>query len=127
VPLYSVFCLNNNSIVMKVYICNASATDHTYDFSFHGLPSTGAGSGCDVAGPTTFTPSSGTATVPAGSCAAIYVTIDRPVDLTALGLRLLRNGRARRRQARSALPRLGARPPRSLCGGGDLSRPNRHT
>ena len=49
------------------------------NWSLAGLP---AAAGCSVAGPTVFTPSSGTVTVPAGGSATVCVTIQRPAGLT---------------------------------------------
>ena len=49
------------------------------NWSLAGLP---VGAGCTVAGPTVFTPSSGTVTVPAGGTVTVCVTIQRPAGLT---------------------------------------------
>ena len=49
--------------------------------TFAGLP---AGTGCTVAGPTTFTPGSGTATLLPGACTTVCVNIPRPAGLTLI-------------------------------------------
>ncbi|MBK7366332.1 MAG: hypothetical protein IPJ04_00100 [Candidatus Eisenbacteria bacterium] len=61
-------------------ICNYdfSAPSMNYSWSLNGLP---AGT-CSVNGPTSYSPSSGSMTIPAGSCQSVTVTITRPVWLT---------------------------------------------
>ena len=61
-------------------ICNYdfSAPSMNYSWSLNGLP---AGS-CSVNGPTVYSPSSGSMTIPAGSCQSVTVTITRPSWLT---------------------------------------------
>ncbi|MEW6252566.1 MAG: LamG-like jellyroll fold domain-containing protein [Planctomycetota bacterium] len=82
-PWDSPFCKNVNAITVTGYICNYTSTPQTYSYWFQGTP---VGPGCTIAGPTSFTPASGTVTVPAGQCAPITVIIGRPSGMTAAGL-----------------------------------------
>ena len=58
-----------------------SGAPQTYTYSFSGLPPTPA---CSES-PTSFTPASGTVTVPPGQCITIPVTIGRPAGMNAKG------------------------------------------
>ncbi len=77
-------CKNQNSVNVCFTICNTTATAQSYHWSIAPWP---AGPGCSVAGPTSFSPNSGSVTVPAGGCSGpICVTIPRPAGLTAQNL-----------------------------------------
>ena len=71
---------NQTSITVCFNICNYdwSAPSANFSWSLAGLP---VGPGCTVAGPTVFSPASGTVTVAAGACAPICVTIQKPAGL----------------------------------------------
>ena len=79
-PASRTICSTQSSVQVCFNIGNSSAAPVTYSWSLAGLP---AGPGCTNAGPTQFSPSSGTVTVPAGGVsAAICVTIARPAGFT---------------------------------------------
>ena len=64
-------------------LCNYSVTPQTYTWTIAGLP---AGPGCSVAGPTSFSPASGTVTIPGAvsgpACVNIPITITLPSGMT---------------------------------------------
>lgn len=76
------FCLNANTVTVTGYICNYTDTTQTYSYAFQGLP---IGPGCQIAGPTNFTPPNGTVSVAPGQCAPVTVTIDKPVGMNTPG------------------------------------------
>ena len=81
IPSITTICKDKPSVQVCFTICNNTATPQSYTWSLAGLPT---GVGCTVAGPTVFSPPSGTVTVGAGGVSApICVTIQRPVGLTA--------------------------------------------
>lgn len=80
-PAVTTICQNSNTVQVCFNLCNYYATPQSYHWSLAGLP---AGPGCTVAGPTVFSPNSGTVTVAAGQCSGpICVTITRPPGMTA--------------------------------------------
>ncbi len=80
-PSSTTICAGQTSVQVCFTICNTAAVPQTYTWSLAGLP---AGPGCTVAGPTSFSPGSGSVTIGAGACSTpICVTIPRPAGLTA--------------------------------------------
>ena len=80
-PQVTSICKSATSVTVCFNLCNNTATPQSYHWSLAGLP---VGPGCTVAGPVSFSPSSGTVTVGPGACSApICVTIPRPAGLTA--------------------------------------------
>lgn len=78
-PAVTNVCKNDTSATVCFNICNSAATAQSYHWSVAAL---GAGPGCTVAGPASFSPSSGTVTVPGGACSApICITMPRPTGL----------------------------------------------
>jgi len=81
IPQVTTICQGQTTRQVCFNLYNGNATAQTYQWSLAGLP---AGTGCSVAGPTQFSPASGTVVIPAGSLsAAICVTITRPTGFTA--------------------------------------------
>ncbi|UCF04053.1 MAG: T9SS type A sorting domain-containing protein [bacterium] len=82
VPLYTPFCLGEDTVTVEVDICNNLPDDHTYDLSFEGellSPVTL----CGIEGPTSFTLLDPTPVlVPSGDCATVRVKIARPEGMT---------------------------------------------
>jgi len=74
-PAVVPFCGSQQTVTISAQICNYGATADTFIYSFLGLP---VGPGCDVAGPTTFTPASGSVVLGPGACTNISVIITRP-------------------------------------------------
>lgn len=74
------YCVNQSTKVSNLTICNDSASTHNYNWSVVGLPASPPT--CTVAGPSIFSPSSGSVTIPAGQCVTIPVTITAPGGLT---------------------------------------------
>jgi hypothetical protein len=85
IPWDKSFCIGQLQRNVDVTICNDGTSDYDYNWSLAGVPGVGGvpGSTCNVNGPTIYSPSSGTVTVPAGQCVSITITIDRPAGLTA--------------------------------------------
>ena len=81
-PAVANFCGNAQSVTVNVEICNFGPTTDTFNYSFAGMP---AGSGCDVAGPTSFSPASGSVVLASGACTNFPVVITRPVGLLGTG------------------------------------------
>ncbi len=80
-PAVTTICQGQTSRQVCFTICNSNPTAQTYQWSLAGLPS---GAGCTDAGPLSFSPASGSVTVPAGGCSTpICVTIQRPAGFTA--------------------------------------------
>lgn len=81
-PAVANFCGNAATVTVNVEICNFGPTTDTFNYSFAGMP---AGSGCDVAGPTGFSPASGSVVLASGACTNFPVVITRPVGLLGAG------------------------------------------
>jgi hypothetical protein len=81
-PPLTAFCGATAAASVGAQICNGRPAPLTFIYSFQPLP---AQSGCAIAGPVAFTPSSGTLSVPAGHCATVPTAIGRPAMLTADG------------------------------------------
>jgi hypothetical protein len=80
-PQVTMICKDKTTVQVCFNICSNYPTPQSYHWSLAGLP---VGAGCSVAGPTVFSPPSGTVIVNPGSCSApICVTITRPAGLTA--------------------------------------------
>jgi Ca2+-binding RTX toxin-like protein len=77
-PAVASFCGNAQAVSIVAQLCNLSGMHDTFTYSFAGLP---AGPGCDVAGPATFSPASGSVSLAPGACANIPVTIARPAGM----------------------------------------------
>ncbi|MFN8588510.1 MAG: LamG-like jellyroll fold domain-containing protein [Candidatus Eisenbacteria bacterium] len=81
VPAVTSICSGDSTVTICFNVTNASGGPKSYHWSIAGLP---AGPGCTVAGPTLFTPSQGTITLPATtSSVPICVVVKRPAGLTA--------------------------------------------
>ena len=79
-PSVTTICKTATSVQVCFSVCNGTAIAQSYHWTMAGLP---VGPGCSTAGPLVFTPSSGTLTVPPGTCSVpVCVTIPRPVGLT---------------------------------------------
>lgn len=80
VPSVQTYSAGQTSMTVCFQICNYdwSQPSLTFNWTMAGLP---AGGPCTIAGPTVFSPSSGTVVVPAGSCQAVCVVIQRPAGL----------------------------------------------
>jgi len=78
VPSVTSFWAGATTATTAVTICNYDPFPMTFNWSLAGLP---AGLGCDVAGPTTFSPPAGTVTLAPGACVNIPITITRPAGL----------------------------------------------
>jgi len=78
-PAVVPFCGSQQTVTITAQICNYGATADTFNYSFLGLP---PGPGCDVAGPTTFSPASGSVVLGPGACVNIPVTITRPAGMS---------------------------------------------
>jgi len=74
------FCGAAATTPVSGQICNDRPVPLAFNYSFQPLP---VQSGCTIAGPTTFTPATGTLTVPAGQCLPVPTVIDRPGTLTS--------------------------------------------
>ena len=59
-------------------ICNYQSMPQSFHYSFQGRP---VQSGCSIPGPVSFSPASGTVTVPPGKCNALETLIGRPAAL----------------------------------------------
>lgn len=82
-PAMTTFCGNAATRQVCFTISNNHATAQSYHWSLAGLP---VGPGCSVAGPTQFSPASGTVVVPAGgNSGPICVTVTRPAGLSTPG------------------------------------------
>jgi hypothetical protein len=71
-------CCDGVSSTSAVTICNYDVTSHVYSY---GLTALGAGPGCSSGGPMTFTPGTGTVTVPAGGCVTVPIMIGCPTNI----------------------------------------------
>ncbi len=80
VPWDRQFCNGQTQRNVDLVICNYSNESHDYSWSLGGVAA--GPPGCLINGPTVFSPSGGTVTIPAGTCTTITVTIDRPAGLT---------------------------------------------
>jgi hypothetical protein len=80
VPKVSTYTTVSQQVINVCFtICNNNwNTAQTYNWTLAGLPT---GPGCTVAGPTSFSPSSGTVVVPAGGCVPVCVNILKPAGL----------------------------------------------
>ena len=78
IPWEIPLCVGQNSAVFNATICNPNPTPQTYVYYFQGMP---VGPACEYPGPTSFSPGSGTITVPAGGCVSFPVTVLRPAGL----------------------------------------------
>ena len=79
-PSVTTICKNDTTVKVCFNICNATGAPQSYHWSASAL---GAGPGCTVAGPLSFSPPAGAVTVLPGSCSAtICVTMPRPAGLT---------------------------------------------
>ena len=74
-PAVTPFCGNQQTVTITAQICNYGATADTFTYSFTGLP---VGPDCNVAGPTTFSPASGSVVLGPGACTNVTVAITRP-------------------------------------------------
>ena len=81
-PAVANFCGNQPTVTVSVEICNFGPTTDTFNYSFAGLP---AGAGCDVAGPTSFSPATGSVVLAPGACTNFPVVIARPAGLLGIG------------------------------------------
>jgi hypothetical protein len=81
-PRLASFCDGASSVTVDARICNDRSLSQTFDYSFHGLP---AQDGCSVPGPESFTPASGTVTIPPGECRTVQPAIGQPAALTTPG------------------------------------------
>jgi hypothetical protein len=74
---------SGGTVTTSLTLCNYSLAAHTYTWTIAGLP---AGTGCSVNGPTSFSPASGTVTIPAAVsgpvCVNIPITITMPPGMT---------------------------------------------
>ncbi|MCX6879523.1 MAG: autotransporter-associated beta strand repeat-containing protein [Verrucomicrobia bacterium] len=73
-PIYA----GANSTVFTATIYNPNPVPQLYQYSFQGLP---VGPHCNFPGPTSFSPATGTVTVPAGGSVSFPVTVDKPVGM----------------------------------------------
>lgn len=80
VPSVLSYCINQSTKVTTLTICNDSPGAQTYNWMTGGLPVSLPD--CSVAGPTIFSPASGSVAVPAGQCVSVNVTITAPPGLT---------------------------------------------
>ena len=78
VPALTTYCVNQTTANATLTLCNTHPTSQTYNWSVAGLP---VGPGCTIAGPTVFTPASGTVVVPPGGCVNVVIAIARPAGL----------------------------------------------
>ncbi|HEX7878055.1 MAG TPA: LamG-like jellyroll fold domain-containing protein, partial [Candidatus Eisenbacteria bacterium] len=79
VPAVTSICKDKPTVTICMNIVNQTNAPQSYHWSVAGLPS---GPGCSVAGPVTFSPSSGTIVVPAGGISSpICITMTRPAGL----------------------------------------------
>lgn len=80
--LPSVHSTAGNTVQTTLKLCNYSLTPQTYAWTIAGAP---AGAGCSINGPTLFSPTSGTVTLPAANngpaCMNIPITIQVPGNL----------------------------------------------
>lgn len=83
VPETSLFCGTATTVTVSARICNDQVMPQTFTYTLSGLP---VQNGCAIPGPTSFTPASGTVTVPAGTCKFVSVSIPKPAAMTAPGL-----------------------------------------
>ncbi|MCX6873870.1 MAG: autotransporter-associated beta strand repeat-containing protein [Verrucomicrobia bacterium] len=67
-----------SSAVTTATIYNPNPTAQTYQYSFQGLP---VGPHCNFPGPTSFSPASGTISVPAGGNVSFPVTVGKPAGM----------------------------------------------
>ncbi|MBI5170749.1 MAG: T9SS type A sorting domain-containing protein [Candidatus Eisenbacteria bacterium] len=80
-PAVTTICKDDTTVTVCFSVTNTSGGPKSYHWSVAGLP---VGPGCTVAGPVSFTPSSGSFTVPAVSSGVpVCITIKRPAGLTA--------------------------------------------
>lgn len=80
-PAVTTICKDDTTVTVCFSVTNTSGGPKSYHWSVAGLP---VGPGCTVAGPVSFTPSSGSFTVPAASSGVpVCITIKRPAGLTA--------------------------------------------
>ena len=77
-PSVTPICVNVNTVTINAQICNNSGATQTYNYNFVGLP---VSAGCTFPGPTTFSPASGSVTVPNGGCVSFPVVITKPAGL----------------------------------------------
>jgi hypothetical protein len=79
------FCVpGQTTVTANLTVCNYTTSPATYSWNLSG---DGVGPGCSVAGPTTFSPSTGTTPViNPGGCFTFPVVITRPVGLFGVGL-----------------------------------------
>ena len=76
------FCLNDSSVAITAWICNATTQPQSYTYWFQGYPPH-VRPGLAIWGPTTFTPASGTTLfVAPGACVPISVNVDRSLGMT---------------------------------------------
>ena len=82
VPWDEPFCLEDNSVIVPVTVCNCSPAPATYQLAFAGLPT---GPDCSIIGPTTFTVlGSNPVNVGPYDCVTVNVEIDRPSGMNAV-------------------------------------------
>ncbi len=81
-PRIASFC-GAGAVTVNAQICNNRSTPQAFDYSFHGLP---VQSGCSIPGPLSFTPASGTMTIPPGKCQSAQTSIGRPAAMTGNGI-----------------------------------------
>ncbi|MCO6439474.1 MAG: hypothetical protein J5J06_20485 [Phycisphaerae bacterium] len=74
------YCVNQSTKVAYLTLCNDSTSTHSYNWSLAGLPASPPD--CTIAGPTVFSPSSGSVSLAAGQCTTFSVTITAPPGLT---------------------------------------------
>jgi hypothetical protein len=82
-PPLSLFCGTAATVTVSAPICNYQVTPQTFTYALSGLP---VQSGCAIPGPTSFTPASGTITVPAGKCVNVPISIVKPAAMTGAGM-----------------------------------------
>jgi hypothetical protein len=73
----------NGLATVAVVISNPTSTTQTYDWTIGGLPAGSLSGHCDLPGPSVFTPSAGTLTVPAGGTASATVQISCDATLAS--------------------------------------------
>ena len=81
-PSVSSFCTTGNTITVGARVCNFRPQVQSFNYAFQGLPTQ---TGCSIAGPTGFSPASGTITISPGQCQTIQTNVTRPAGLTGSG------------------------------------------
>ena len=71
-------CCNGVSSTSSFTVCNYDGVSHVYSY---GLSTINGGPGCSAVGPTSFTPNTGTVTVPAAGCVTVPLIIGCPTNI----------------------------------------------